>query len=218
MLLIPIILGVAFCITFGTYLCEQLVVRRLESRGVQFAYLDRNQGSPFHKFIHKIGGFERYGDKLLRAHVYCGVPSTNAELPQIASELRNLSLPLAVDMDGSKHISRYLQELQSTNIVYFEATDCAINATVVKSLQSHPGLTDLVLSSCQLDDAAQRELGQLKSLETLSLNGSTITDEGLQHLKGLKKLTTLRLSNTQTSDGAKEDLLKALPALQLSDD
>ncbi len=217
-LLIPIVLAAAFCITFGPYLYQRMVVRRLESRGVRVDYIGRKHMPGVYTFIHSIEGFERYGDKLLWAIVSCQEPATNAELPQIASDLRNLSLPVVVDLTGPRHIGQYLKELQTTNIVKAGASECVISTAVIKSLQSHLELTDLVLSNCQLEDAAQRELGQLQSLESLLLNGSTITDEGLKHLKSLKKLTTLSLSNTQTSDGAKEELLKVFPDLQLSDD
>lgn len=100
-------------------------------------------------------------------------------------------------------------------------------------------LSELHLNGTQVSDTGLAYLGGLTNLKELSLSNTQITDAGLIHLEGLPKLGTLlldstqitaasfpylismntlqmvNLSNTQVTKEELEDLLRAMPDLNI---
>jgi len=55
------------------------------------------------------------------------------------------------------------------------------------------------------------ELGALEKLEVLKLDSAAVTDKGVETLKAFRRLKTLNLYHTLATEGAVEELKKALP-------
>ena len=88
-----------------------------------------------------------------------------------------------------------------------------------EGLQNLEGLSQLQLlqlGKTQITDAGLEHLEKLSHLSTLVCNDTAITDAGLKHLKGLSQLHYIELWNTNVTDDGLDDLLRALPNLDIS--
>jgi Leucine-rich repeat (LRR) protein len=213
----PVLLLTSICIVFGPHIWRQTIIRRLENQGVEILY------SAYHVkwWLETIPGLEHYQDPVTWVKV------TSDRTPGIASEqfwrdVRSLGGNLVVDLSQSQSLNRDLERVPLDHVpgrlIDIEIISRNIDAAVLRSLEKVTDLRSLNLNGCHFEAQALNGIDGLKQLSILELDGSSITDEDASRLKGLINLRSLSLSNTQVSDAVKEDLVKALPKLQLSDD
>ncbi len=88
-----------------------------------------------------------------------------------------------------------------------------ISAEVGKVIAGLPGLSDLSIIRCELDDACIREISNAPDLRDLQLPTSSIPSEGLKHFARAMKLDYLNLSGTKLSPVA-IDALATIPRLK----
>ena len=89
-----------------------------------------------------------------------------------------------------------------------------------KTLKNLEGLTQLQsiqLGKTRITDAGLANLKNLTQLCILDINDTAISDAGLKHLHGLSQLHDINLWNTKVTDDGLDDLLRALPELDIQE-
>lgn len=76
----------------------------------------------------------------------------------------------------------------------------ALTADGWRALRELPKLRELTVNDTLVDEAAMKEIGQLRQLSTLYLAHNDITDAGVRHLAGMTQLTSLGLLQRGTTD------------------
>ena len=84
----------------------------------------------------------------------------------------------------------------------------ALTADGWKALRGLPKLRELSVNDTLIDEAAMKEIGQLRQLTTLYLAHNDITDAGAKHLAGMTQLTKLGLLQKGITDDSVPALMK----------
>ncbi len=101
-------------------------------------------------------------------------------------------------------------KLQRINLSNTELDNAAF-----KQLCQIKSLVQLRLRCPKITDDALTALTGLPNLRHLHLIDAPLTDEGLAHLRGLTQLESLYLDEAHASDAAIAELVKALPSVHL---
>ena len=86
----------------------------------------------------------------------------------------------------------------------------------VRHLKKLRFLRAVTLGFTEVTDAGLVHLNGLPDLEELGLAQTAVTDAGMIHLRGLKNLKRLDLDRTQVTDKGADDLMAALPGLEIT--
>ncbi|MCL4202222.1 MAG: hypothetical protein KJ000_06990 [Pirellulaceae bacterium] len=115
-------------------------------------------------------------------------------LPEM-SELRILSLKVAVDDDGAELLGQigHLQHLSLSGRQ-------AMSPTGYRHLARLTDLESLTLRSCGLSDEQLVFVADLTGLQSLDIEGNSITNAGIDHLLNLSELRSLDISSCQHLD------------------
>jgi len=84
----------------------------------------------------------------------------------------------------------------------------ALTADGWKALRGLTNLRELSVNDTTIDEAAMKEIGQLRQLSTLYLAHNEVTDAGVCHLAGMTQLTKLGLLQKDITDKSVPTLMK----------
>jgi internalin A len=84
----------------------------------------------------------------------------------------------------------------------------ALTADGWRALRELPKLRELAVNDTSIDEAAMKEIGQLRQLSTLYLAHNDITDAGVRHLAGMTQLTSLGLLQKGMTDESVPTVMK----------
>ena len=138
---------------------------------------------------------------------------TDASLAYI-KDLKELSALL--DLSGNKITDAglaYLREFKALGAL--DLSDTRITDAGLARLEELNELRSLDLARTNITDAGLVHLRKLTNLQWLGLSGTRISDAGLPALKKLKKLSAIVLVGTGITDAGFEDMLEAMPQIQV---
>ncbi|MCW5822399.1 MAG: serine/threonine protein kinase [Cyanobacteria bacterium TGS_CYA1] len=112
-----------------------------------------------------------------------------------------------------------LKYLKNLNIKTLELKNTNIAPENLKYLSGLPVLTDLILHSPYLNDAALEEISRIKSLVNLTFDAGTFTRTGFSSLLKLPNLSSITLINLGVTDKDLEPLsqIKSLTVVRIID-
>lgn len=127
--------------------------------------------------------------------------------------------PIALSLEGAPVLDAALRPvgklttLRKLNL----ASNVRLTDNGLRHLSGLVNLQELNLLDSGISNAGLPHLAGLTSLESLDLGKNPkITDLGLQHLHGLRQLRMLNLAETSVTDAGVEELVKAIPDIQIS--
>jgi len=138
--------------------------------------------------------------------------ATDADLQMLEglTQLRTLNLYGAPITDAGL---KYVSGMTSLQTLYLNET--AVTNAGLASLQGLTHLSELGLHDTHITDEGLFYLRSLANLQSLSLSGAQITDQGLMHLKPFHDLKKLVLSRTSVTTAGIQELMRALPKVQI---
>ena len=214
----PVLLLLVWCVLFGPHFQKQAAIRRLNAAGVAVFYTSTSRPQWVYEWLAKVPGLETYGNPIVAIDVDINPPVRSEDLAQLVPDLRLLRVPLTVTLTASTQLIQDLEALTTLRIHRLTINQREVPAAAIRLLREMPQLDILDLHGCQLDPQAIAEIGELHLVQELSLDQTPITDEGLRPLARLPQLVSLSLTGAEVSDGAKEELCRRLPQLQITDD
>lgn len=125
------------------------------------------------------------------------------------TELVYLNLCVTDVKCASLFKSKVINRLQCIDVSH-----CDGAGAVLPQFSELPGLSQLVVSGCELSNGDLAGLSQNETIKVLCLSANSITNQGLSHLTGLKSLQWLDISKTLVTPDCIE-FLKKMPALNM---
>jgi Leucine-rich repeat (LRR) protein len=136
------------------------------------------------------------------------VKTTDKDVRELATKYPNLQ-DLYLGWPGmTDSIMPEVAKLQTLEALHIGHSQITLTANGWKPLRESPKLKELSVNDVKINEAAMKEIGQLKQVKDLYLAHNGVTDAGVKHLGDMTQLTRLGLLQKDLTDDVVPTLMK----------